>query len=108
IKQETHGIMNLSLLDQMIIIQHQKTVSGKWYQIIEQSRQNRREWGSLPSLQQDERLLSNAGQRVAQGCDDHMPKPERVIVQGIQREPGHHQFGIAPCAPEPSFSPDLR
>ena len=87
-RQFTEQIVHLPAMDELVVIQHENSFSGKLFELItERGVEDCQGW-LLPRLEQSQGFLTGFVENRAQGGDEIAQKEVEVAVVFIQRKPG--------------------
>src|SRR5215813_12171803 len=91
LNEEGQRLVNGRIVDQMIVIEdeHERRTLRYGSQVIEQRSQYGRERWRLRCVQHSQRELAEGSYAATQRGDSRDPEMSQLVVQRIQREPGH-------------------
>ena len=99
LEQERNRLVHLLGVDQVVVVENQQQLilAGRGGQLVDQRRHQPLERCWCRRAQQRAHPLGDARPRPVQRRDCVPPKPRRVIVTSVQRQPGHRP--VAPPGP---------
>ncbi len=100
IEQEGQAFMNGQVLDHLIVVQEQEDLSIMLQDLIDEHGQDGRDGRGLRAVQEMKSILAKSREARTQGRDNGGPEARGIIIQLIQRQPGHRTPSLA-CAVRP-------
>jgi len=95
-------------LDELVVVQQERDLLGPGDQLVDEGGHDRLQRGRLGPAEQRGDPLANVDPRPVQRRDDIPPEPHRIVVSGIQRQPGDRPPGMARPVAEQARLPEPR
>jgi hypothetical protein len=95
LQQQGEAAVDRRRLDEVVVVQHQRQLSGPGDQLVDDGGHHRLQRGRLGPAQQRGEPLADRDPRPVQRGGDVAPEPHRVVVAGVQRHPGDRPPGVA-------------
>jgi hypothetical protein len=111
VEEERDRLVNLGALDQVPVVEDEDERIADWLQLVDQRRQDALEQRRSRSREQREGLGADIGLDRADRLDGVRPEPDRIVVPGIDREPGERSrpaVELLPGGEERRLAPPCR
>jgi hypothetical protein len=89
VEQELHRPVHLGRLDEVVVVDHQHHVVGGRGELVHQRGDDARERRARRAGHERADPLGEARAHAIEGGDDVAPVAHRVVVAGVERQPGH-------------------
>ena len=91
LQQQADAVVDRRRLDQVVVVdhQHELVAGGPGGELVDQGRHQPLGRGRVRAAQQPDDLLGHPRAHPLQGRGHVAPEPDRVVIAGIQRQPGH-------------------
>jgi len=90
-QQEGHAVVDRPRIQQVVVVDHQRKLRARRLQLAEQGGHHPLAGQATRSGQLRQHLLGEAAARAVQRRDHIPPEACRVVVQGVQRQPGNRE-----------------
>ena len=100
--------MDRRRLDELVVIQQERDLLGPGDQLVDEGGHDRLQRRRLGPAEQWGEPLANGDPRPVQGRGDIPPEPHRIVVAGVQRQPGDRLPGLARPVAEQARLPEPR
>ena len=95
LEQEHNRLMHRLGVDQVVVVQHQHQLTRNGGKLVDQRGHHRLERARRRRAKQRTEPLADPFPHAPQSGGDMAPKPRRVVISGVQRQPSHRP-GTAP------------